>query len=164
MRRFWGPAVFRRDRTTRLLTLPPGSPVSAGDPTAQQLLWALYTDETTVQGMLATGDGQCTTWTKLFLDMLLIDGVSGPNDYVTVVPAHSEGFLVNNWSFVGTATSGNPSYPYLDNVLTGNYDVVKQPGAKDRVRPIPSPHSVRHVIAYINGKCSASCGRNVRQR
>ena len=86
-----------------------GTPASTSDPTGQQLLWDSYTHTSTVWDLLSTGDGQCTSWTELFLDMLLISDIVAPKDFVTVTPAQSAGFLVNNWSFVGTGTSGIPS-------------------------------------------------------
>ena len=108
-----------------------GSPPSTGDPikdTTQQLNPSAYTRSTTVGALLAEGDGQCAAWAGLFLDMLLVDGISETNDFVTIVPDHSSGFIVNNWNFLDAETSGFPGYPYVDKPALGSYEVVKGRG------------------------------------
>jgi hypothetical protein len=128
-----------------------GTPTSASDPTRQQFLHIGYTGNTTVRPLLAHGDGQCTAWDELFLDMLLVNGIFEQKDWVSVVPEKSdEGFLVNNWHFSGDGTSGNKSYPYLD-VLGKHYEVVKHLGAPGQNSPDPLSVFGNHVIVFING-------------
>jgi hypothetical protein len=127
-----------------------GTPASATDPTGQQFRFFDYTFNATVPQLLADGDGQCAAWARLFLDMLLVDGIYQENDTVTVIPQESKGFLVNNWNFIGNGTSGNPNYPYLDE--PGKlYEVTKQPGVPGQNSPDPLSFFGNHVVAHING-------------
>jgi hypothetical protein len=127
-----------------------GTLASTSDPTEQQLTMDGYTNNSTVRELLADGDAQCTAWARLFLDMLLVSGIVQKDDFVIVKPQDSNGFLVNNWNFIGAGTSGNPNYPYLD-VPGKHYDVTKQPGVSGQNSPDPLSLFGNHVIALING-------------
>jgi hypothetical protein len=130
-----------------------GTPASASDPTGQQLQGTVgigYTFNAIVPKLLADGDGQCGAWARLFLDMLLVSGIFETDDYVTVIPQKSEGFLVNNWNFIGGGKSGNPNYPYLDEPGKP-YEVTKQPGLPGQNSPDPLSVFGNHVIARIDG-------------
>jgi hypothetical protein len=129
------------------------TPLTTGDSikdTTQQL-GPGYTKNTTVHQLLTDGDGQCAAWAELFLDMLLVNGISEPNDYVTFVPKLSSGFLVSNWSFIGAGTSGNPSYPYVD-APGPHYEVVKDRGVEGQNSLDPKSVFENHVVAKIDGK------------
>jgi len=82
---------------------------------------SMLTTNTSVASLLADGDGQCSTWAGLFLDMLLVNGINEPNDYVVVTAGQpgEQGFLVNNWNYAA-ATSGNRFYPYVDYNVSGS--------------------------------------------
>jgi hypothetical protein len=72
----------------------------------------------TVPTLLASGDGQCGAWAKLFIETLSAQGIENTLDYVVffnrVVGDFSYGFVVNNWGFSGPGISGFPDYPYLN--------------------------------------------------
>ena len=143
-------------------TAAPGDAIAD---TTQQLYWTGYTLNNSVQLLLASHDGECMTFAELYLDMLLVSGVSQTGDLITIEPVHSDGFLVNNWKFVGTGTSGNDAYPFIDvpaqlatdslgNVygINNQYQVQKQPGAAGQNSPNPAALFNNHVIVELNGK------------
>ena len=68
----------------------------------------------TVAKLLRDGDGQCSTWAKLFLDMLLVDGIRERGDYVLVSPKASADFLVKSYRFTPGVPSGVEGYPYMN--------------------------------------------------
>ena len=115
------------------------------------------TQNTTVAQLLATGDGQCSTWTGLFLDMLLVNGVNPPDDYVTVTPAagppfvDDKGFLVKNWVFVGSGTSGNALYPYVNTATIDEVQPAKAGNLAGQNNPQPIATFNNHQVAFING-------------
>ena len=79
---------------------------------------------TTTKGLLASCDGQCGAWAKLFIDIRKVQGIDDKDEYVVFSPIPPQGvsrdyvgFLVKNWTFSGTGRSGYSDYPYL-NVLS----------------------------------------------
>jgi hypothetical protein len=145
-----------------------GKPKTTGSligDTTQQIVNPMasgYSPNTKVGQLLATGDGECMTFAKLFLDMLLVSGVSYENDLVTVgwASPSAYGFLVNNWKFVGTGEGGN----YFDvpaQTVHGtsgavyhvplSYQVLKQQGAPGQNSANPLANFNNHVIVYIYG-------------
>ena len=65
-------------------------------------------------------------------------------------PKESFGFLVNNWNFIGSGTSGDKKYPYLDDVGK-HYEVTKLPGVRGQNLADPLAIFSNHVIAHIDG-------------
>ena len=138
-----------------------GRPVSS-DLTDRQLQWSGGTPAF-AEELLKAGDGQCTAWAQLFLDMLLVNGVFEKNDYVDVKPAgDSFGFLVKNWNFIGKGTSGNKNYPYVDELgkpaelgklveLRKPFEVKKLPGVRGQNSDDPLAVFRFHQIARIDG-------------
>jgi len=124
------------------------------------------TNNTTVGALLQDGNGQCSTWAGLFLDMLLVNGVVVPNDYIVVSTTSGEGFLVNNWSFVGKGVDSRvtPRYPYViipaqtvtnqlgDPVdLPGFADAIDDPGVVGQNSANPDSLFGNHQLVQING-------------
>jgi len=72
--------------------------------------------------LLATGDGQCGSWAKFFIDAMGGQGINHTNEYVLFYQSDGTGpqdpnygFIVNNWSFAsGAGRSGDANYPYLN--------------------------------------------------
>jgi len=63
--------------------------------------------------LLNTFDGECGTFAYLFNNALEIQGVN--SQVVTLSPKNEiECFLVNNWEFIHTGTSGNETYPFIN--------------------------------------------------
>jgi hypothetical protein len=62
--------------------------------------------------LLVHGDGQCGAWAAFFLDMRKVQGISGINEYVMIESNVATGFIVKNWNFNGSGTSGDMTYPY----------------------------------------------------
>jgi transglutaminase-like putative cysteine protease len=119
---------------------------------------------TTTAGLLAGGDGQCGSWTKLFLDMLKVQGIDQGGDYVLLRSSpgvSSTGFLVKDWSFTGSGTSGLAGFPYLNipdtPLISGNtYDfrfkeVSDQTGIPGQGTANPASLFNNHQMAKIGG-------------
>jgi hypothetical protein len=122
----------------------------------------------TVGQLLQFHDGQCGSWTGLFLDMLLVNGIKSPNDFVVVTPGTpgEEGFLVNNWNFPASGT-GTPLYPYVNysisspnppkpKIINNQYfwsyaEVTDAPGIPGQNSANPASLFNNHQIAEING-------------
>lgn len=76
----------------------------------------------TTGGLLAMGQGQCSAFASLFLDLLKAQGIATTTDgkdikYAVVQykgDTTNGGFLVKNWSFNGAGVSGVAAYPYLN--------------------------------------------------
>jgi hypothetical protein len=67
--------------------------------------------------LLATGDGQCSAWAKLFLDIRKVQGLEDDFSYILLRPfplGVDKGFIIANWSFASSGHSGHPDYPYLN--------------------------------------------------
>jgi hypothetical protein len=78
------------------------------------------TKNITTAALLKNGQGQCGSFTRLFLDMLKIQGIKQNNNFQLISPKNgANGFLVNAWKFGAAMSSGNPNYPYLDYVSLG---------------------------------------------
>lgn len=80
------------------------------------------TQNVTTPDLIKYRDGQCSSWTKLFLDTLKAHGINTSNSYIMVgwraTANNTNGILVQNWRFSGTGKSGlAPVYPYI-NILT----------------------------------------------
>ena len=69
---------------------------------------------TSTEGLLANGDGQCGSWAKFFIDLRKVHGIDDSNEYIIFEPIADDGFVVKNWSFTGSGTSGHPTHPYLN--------------------------------------------------
>ncbi len=130
----------------------------------------------TVAGLLRDRDGQCSTWTKLFLDELLVDGIRGSNDYVVLKAKHSTGFLVKSYAFSGGILSTVPGYPYINlidspkgatevDAVDASGNVYKVPAIQDVFRNVAGSDMIRgqnsanpastfnnHQMAYIDGQ------------
>jgi hypothetical protein len=67
-------------------------------------------------GLIQNGEGQCGSWARLFIDLLLVQGIDNRAGFTIVKPSDSTemGFIVKNWNFIGSGTSGIPSYPWLN--------------------------------------------------
>jgi hypothetical protein len=118
---------------------------------------SLATQNVTVASLLQYHDGQCGAWDKLFLDMLMINGVRPAGDYVTVVPGErppftsDQGLLVKNWVFTGPGSSSNPLYPYIWTPTHGDVQHAKIGNIGGQNNPNPKAYFDNHQIAYING-------------
>jgi hypothetical protein len=73
------------------------------------------------EDLLKFGDGQCGAWAKLFIDLRKVQGVDDTNEYVIFYPSGPSntpidyrGFVVKNWTFSGSGTSGVADFPYLN--------------------------------------------------
>jgi hypothetical protein len=76
----------------------------------------------TTASLLANGDGQCGAWAKFFIDMRKVQGIDDTDEYVLFEPIDDDGFIVKNWTFTGTGSSGHGTHPYLnlpDSLLIG---------------------------------------------
>jgi hypothetical protein len=77
----------------------------------------------TAPQLLEANDGQCGSWANLFIRIRQVQGIDDPNEYVlfrSMNFASGEGFVVKNWNFSATGTSGNSTYPYLNICPLGN--------------------------------------------
>jgi hypothetical protein len=128
------------------------------------------TDVTTTAGLLSGGDGQCGSWTSLFLDIRKAQGISDTNDYVlfnpinpTTVDVNHKGFIVNYWNFSGSGNSGDSDYPYLNlpnltsftTASSYNWlyaEVTDAPGIPGQGTPNPASFFNNHQMAYVNGQ------------
>ncbi len=83
------------------------------------------TESRYVQSLLSQRDGQCMAWVDFFGAMLTGHGITGQAVKVVPIPEVSaEGFIVNYWTFRGNGTSGDMSYPYLNNKPIGDNVIV----------------------------------------
>ncbi len=119
-------------------------------------------------GLLTTGDGQCASWTFLFLDTLLaqgiqqtdntviVGGVSTPANVVVVRPVNNLGFFVNNWNNVPTGST--PAYNTIVQYPWENYHsynfapaaVTQKLGIPGQGNPSPASVFTRHVFTYLS--------------
>jgi hypothetical protein len=87
------------------------------------------TDLVGTTALLSAGNGQCSSWASLFLDVLHAQAVhtnysnagnpTYDGDYTTVIAnsSYAQGFLVKDWNFPAagiTGMSGNSLFPYLN--------------------------------------------------
>ncbi len=63
--------------------------------------------------LLKLGGGRCGDWAIFFEDILSTQGITNVNVFGIEVGTPSVGFLVKNWSFSGSGTSGDSDFPYL---------------------------------------------------
>ena len=88
----------------------------------QLTYYASYTcGNVTTASLLANGDGQCGSWASLFIDMRKVQGIDDTDEYVIFrpippsgIPQDYVGFLVKNWTFPGSGSSGHATHPYLN--------------------------------------------------
>jgi hypothetical protein len=125
----------------------------------------------TTESLLASGDGQCGAWTKLFLDTRKVQGLSDADAWVTFIPTNptgvppeQKGFVVKDWVFSSSGHSGDASFPFLnlpDNPFQtdsyhwrGNSEVNDAStgliGQGPRINP--ASYFNNHQMAYINSK------------
>jgi hypothetical protein len=78
--------------------------------------------------LLEFGDGQCSSFVSLFLDMLKVQGIRQDDDYQTIVPKNSadQGFLVKSWTFGPNKGSGDKAYPYVN--IPGDFETANTLG------------------------------------
>lgn len=124
--------------------------------------WAGGNLATTTASMLLDNDGMCMAWTRLFLDVLKVQGLKEEDNFIVVRPRASNGFFVKNWVvYSGNGTSGNPLYPYKN--IKGipfyagnnyNWDYAEVYIGQ----PMPSQNNVNpqsdfgsHIFARVNG-------------
>ena len=72
--------------------------------------------------LLRSADGQCGAWARFFIETLKIHGISA--EWNMIEPIAAAGFVVKTWSFSGAGTSGNPSFPYKNDVIGGVFNQV----------------------------------------
>ncbi|HJR08477.1 MAG TPA: hypothetical protein VJ842_14545 [Pyrinomonadaceae bacterium] len=115
--------------------------------------------------LLANGDGQCSSWAKLFIDMLKSQGIENQNEYRLIQPLNTNaaGFLVKNWTYIGSGLSNYPAtFPYLnlpaaDVIGTTSYnwrfaEVVDAAGVAGQGTVNPASLFSNHQIVYIGGQ------------
>ena len=79
------------------------------------MYYASYTcGNVTTASLLANEDGQCGAWAKFFIDMRKVQGIDDTDEYVIFEPISDDGFIVKNWTFTGTGSSGHPTHAYLN--------------------------------------------------
>lgn len=119
----------------------------------------------TTAGLLKHKDGMCMAWTRLFLDVLKMQGLWEENtdNFIVVRPRNSDGLLVKTWSTNGTSgTSGNPSYPYKNikgtpfytnnNEYNWEYAEVSLSSAlSSQNNNNPQSDFGQHIFASVNG-------------
>ncbi len=95
----------------------------------------------------ADGSGQCGSWAEFLVDMYKCHGITTTRKVMIyrVLPLGSEGFLVKNWSFVG---SGSQPPPWTH--LLGT-ECVELPGAPGQTNPDPPPAFYNHFIVQHGG-------------
>lgn len=70
--------------------------------------------------LLQYTDGTCSAWVDFFMETLNVHGISFKGE--TLQPLSADGFFVKTWSFAGTGTSGNATFPYKNELKSdGNY-------------------------------------------
>ena len=118
-------------------------------------------------GLLALGDNKCGAWARFFLDILLVQGFRQDNNLAVIVPPNEDdhyGFIVKNWTFTGSGTSGSSAYPYMNRVApqapyvgTNGYLWVGAPevdytsGTAGQGNGKPSALFINHALAVVNG-------------
>jgi len=124
------------------------------------------TPVTTTAGLLSTGDGECGSWTSLFLDIRKAQGITDTSDYVKIEAITGDGFIVNNWTFSGSGNSGDTDYPYLNLPVTplstafigtSSYnwlyaEVTDATGIPGEGNANPASWFENHQMAYVNGQ------------
>ncbi len=105
------------------------------------------TRATNTQQLLAqsNGSGQCGAWSEFLIDMYKCHGITSADKILVVrtLAAHSsatEGFLVKNWTFVG---SGSGAAPWTHKMGT---ECQEQPGIPGQENPNPPPAFFNHFI------------------
>ena len=126
------------------------------------------TNNLTVAALLRDGDGQCSTWAKMFLDMLLVNGIRQRKSYVIIEANKSRAFLVKGYAFDGGVQSGVAGYPYLRLPKQNAIDssgrphrikaidaVTRDITAPDMIAgqnsPDPASEFVNHQLVHIHG-------------
>jgi hypothetical protein len=81
--------------------------------------------ETWYTTLLSNGDGQCFAWVNFWINELKVQGITEVTPTILKIqpPLGETGFLINNWTFIGAGTSGDPTHPYMASFLNdGNGD------------------------------------------
>jgi hypothetical protein len=126
---------------------------------------------TTTAGLLQGGQGQCSAFAHLFLDLMKTQGIAGSTDGMAIkyslvqysVDTTNGGFLVKNWKFSDAGgVSGVADYPYLNlppldgSSLIGDHsynwgyaDVTDQPGIPGQNSTNPASFFNNHQIVKI---------------
>ncbi|WP_165228008.1 hypothetical protein [Aquisphaera insulae] len=136
-----------------------GRSVSRVDGKALHYYQSYNIRNTTVETLLRDLDGQCSTFTLLFIDLLKVNGISKTDNYVFVRSTTDDGFIVKDWTFTGAGKSGDATYPYLnlgfqkkDTSYKWDYaDVNDDPGIAGQNNVNPASLFNNHQIALING-------------
>ena len=116
--------------------------------------------------LLKFGDGQCSAWALLFIDMLKVQGINYSDELATFVPSKSSqaaGFLISTWTFKGEGTSGLSTFPYENITMTSDYpgtdkykwikeDVKDDDGIKGQNNENPASIFIQHYAVAIGGK------------
>jgi len=121
--------------------------------------------------LLAQGDGQCGAWARLFLDILLVQGFRQSNNLATIEASTTgvdHGFIVKNWTFSGSGTSGSGTHPYINRVSAvgqnppayagvngyiwvGTPEVTYTSGTPGQGNAMPAALFGNHALAVVNG-------------
>ena len=86
------------------------------------------TQETTTEGLLRTGDGQCGAWVNFFLDTLKAHGIDGVERGLVRPKGDDKWLAVNNWGFTDPPAIPLDPYPYVNYVLDGKLQDGMTPG------------------------------------
>lgn len=66
----------------------------------------------TLQKLLWETEGQCYAWASFLRASLKVQGIDTKLTCIKPLDGMGDGFLVKNWSFSGSGTSGNSDFPY----------------------------------------------------
>lgn len=114
-------------------------------------------------GLLKFGDGQCGSWAKFLLDIRKVQGIKDTSDNFFIFTAiNGDGFIVNNWTFIGSGHSGRSDYPYL-NLPTSLYigstsynwsyeEVNDASGIPGQGTANPASLFGNHQMVFVNGQ------------
>ncbi len=124
---------------------------------------------TTTNTILETGDGQCGSWSRLFLDILKAQGIDYQNEYIIIgvdpnVTNGSRILFIKEWIFnANGGTSGDSNLPFLNTFLGGDppisnntynwtyAEVNDMEGESGQGTPNPASIFGNHQIVLING-------------
>lgn len=86
---------------------------SDGEPMKYYGQWTNGNLASKTDELLASLDGMCMAWTRLFLDVLKMQGLWEDENYIVVKARNSDGFFVKTWETdITIGTSDNPLYPF----------------------------------------------------
>ena len=118
-------------------------------------------------GLLTLGDNKCGAWARFFLDVLHVQGLHQDDNLATILPldnGDNYGFIVSNWTFTGSGTSGSATYPYMNRVApqapyvgTNGYLWVGAPevnytsGTEGQGNKKPAALFINHALAVVRG-------------